>query len=283
MSLARTLVATPSRRAYEAYLHATASARALPAFLIIGEAKCGTTSLYDDIVRHPDVLPAYKKEIHFFDFRFGKGLNWYRAHFPYTWRTHQHRGPRRVITGEASPYYLYHPHAPRRIKDALPQAKSIALLRNPVDRAYSHFQHEARKHRERRLFEEALAQEPQRLESERQRMLENEHYYSVDHRRRWYLARGIYVDQLTHWLRYFDRSQLLVIKSEDYFQSPEAVFETVLRFLELPTWKPQSFAKRNTGGYQQKLEPVLRRRLADYYGPHNRRLAEFLGVDFHWR
>ena len=283
MGLARRLVASQIRRVDEACRHATAPFRTLPNFLIIGEAKCGTTSLYDDLVQHPDVISALKKEIHFFDLRYDLGLNWYRAHFPFDWRTQSRsNGSRRVITGEASPYYLYHPHAPGRIKKVLPRVKSIAMLRNPIDRAYSHHQHEFRKHRETRSFEEAVAQEAERLDGERQRMLNDEKYNSVEHRRRSYVARGIYVDGLSSWLSYFDRSQLLVVKSEDYFRTPDVVFANVLRFLELPAWEPTRFAKRNTGRYDP-VDPQLRRQLADYYEPHNRRLAEFLGIGIDWR
>ncbi len=78
-----------------------------------------------------------------------------------------------------------------------------------------------------------------------------------------------------------DRSQLLVVKSEEYFREPGAVLDQVSRFLELPSWAPPTFARRNTGSYAP-IDADVRRSLADYYEPHNRRLREFLNMDLGW-
>src|SRR5947209_2592633 len=109
--------------------------RGMPGFLIIGAQRCGTTSLYDDLVKHPSIATASQKEIHFFDLNFQKGIDWYQAQFPGL-------GQKGFITGEASPYYIFHPLAPKRILAAAPEIKLIVMLRNPVNRAYSHYQHE---------------------------------------------------------------------------------------------------------------------------------------------
>src|SRR5687768_14227353 len=103
----------------------------LPDFLIIGAQKCVTTYLYRTLVEHPLVLPALRKEVHFFDNGYRRGLAWYRGYFPVRAGAD--------ISGEASPYYFFHPHAPRRIKECVPGVKLILLLRHPVMRAYSHF------------------------------------------------------------------------------------------------------------------------------------------------
>src|SRR5579863_6754349 len=121
---------------------ASSRIRLLPDFMIIGTQKGGTTSLYNYLIDHPNISSIFKKEPHFFDFNFYKGVSWYRAHFPsllekyYSERVHGQK----FITGEASPYYLYHPLVPQRIKETMPTAytKFIVLLRNPIDRAYSH-------------------------------------------------------------------------------------------------------------------------------------------------
>src|SRR5438552_2173012 len=97
-----------------------------PQFIIIGAQRCGTTSLYNYLIKHADVMPAATKEIHFFDLNYRKGIDWYYSQFP----DHYHGR----ITGEASPYYLFHPHVAGRIKAALPGVKLIVLLRNPTDR-----------------------------------------------------------------------------------------------------------------------------------------------------
>ncbi len=105
---------------------------ALPDFVIIGAHKGGTTSLYHLLTQHPHVERAPVKELHFFNRpkRFDKGIEWYRQCFPQP----RWKDGRRTITGEATPYYLFHPHAAERMAEAIPQARLIALLRNPVDR-----------------------------------------------------------------------------------------------------------------------------------------------------
>src|SRR5437764_5111475 len=125
------------------YRGITSSLRLLPDFLIIGTQRGGTTSLYHYLKTHPCVQLANTKDTHFFDKKFNKGLSWYRGHFPtrlgkyYTQRVRQQP----FVTGEASPSYLFHPHAPGRVAQLLPSARLIVLLRNPVDRAYSQYFH----------------------------------------------------------------------------------------------------------------------------------------------
>ena len=260
----------------------TATARgtgagALPDFLIIGAQKCGTTFLYHLLCQHPYVEPAADKEVHFFDTNFAKGEQWYRSRFsPPT-----QKDGRKVLTGESSPYYIYHPHAARRAAQVVPRAKLIALLRNPVDRAYSDYHHKAREGRDPLSFEAAIEAEEERLRGEKEKMLADENYHGPNYRKFSYLSRGIYVDQLKEWRRYFNEHQLLVLKSEDFFKNPQAVFERVLEFLELPHWETEVTGERNEGAYEQ-MSPATRQRLEDYFEPHNKRLYEFLGVDFGW-
>ncbi len=94
----------------------TSGLRGLPDYLIIGTQRGGTTSLYNYFIKHPACAAAFQKEIHFFDLHYDKGPSWYRAHFPIAARK-EHPG---WITGEASPYYLAHPHAPRRASQSTP-------------------------------------------------------------------------------------------------------------------------------------------------------------------
>ncbi len=120
------------RKAFRASTH---SLRLMPDFIIIGAMRGGTTSLYSYLTEHPSIGSAYMKEIHFFDVFFNKGLYWYRSQFPSSVQKYyaEHVQKRSFITGEASPYYLFHPHAPKRIAKTLPQVKLIVLLRNPVN------------------------------------------------------------------------------------------------------------------------------------------------------
>jgi hypothetical protein len=254
---------------------------ALPDFVIIGTQKGGTTFLYHFLARHPLVEPAASKELHFFDKNFDLGVEWYRRCFP----APRWEGDRRTITGEATPYYMFHPRAAERIAGVAPRARLIALLRNPVDRAYSHHQQEVRKGGETLSFEEAIEAEKARLRGERGKMLEDEHYASFEHQRLSYLSRGVYIDQLLRWAEFFPREQLLVLKSEDFFESPNETLKLVLDFLDLPDWEPapsELGGRRNTGPYEGRMDPVLRRRLEEYFEPHNQRLYDYLGVDLGW-
>jgi hypothetical protein len=252
---------------------------ALPDFLIIGAQKGGTTFLYNVLRRHSHFKPAVVKEIHFFDTpSFGRGVDWYRTHFP----LQQQRNGQRVITGEASPYYLFYPHAARRVAETIPQAKLIALLRNPVDRAYSDYQHTFRQGNETLGFREALEAEEERLRGEKEKILADESYHSRNYRRYSYLLRGIYVDQLEEWHRYFDPEQLLILKSEDFFAQPSETLDLILDFLGLPEQDFEISGRRNEGGYTEPMESDTRRWLQEYYEPHNQRLYEYLGRDFGW-
>jgi hypothetical protein len=255
----------------------------LPDFLIIGAQKAGTTYLYHLLTRHPFVDPAKQKEVHYFDVHFGKGNDWYRSHFPReTWRE-----DRRILTGEASPYYLYYPHAARRASQVVPHARLIVLLRNPVDRAYSDYQHKFREGREPlRSFQEAIDAEEQRLRGEKEKLLADEDYASPNYRRFSYLSRGVYVDQLKEWRKYFDKDQLLVLKSEDFLERPADTLASVHEFLGLPLWEAGDLLgddpELSHKGSYRELDPAVRERLKSYFEPHNQRLYEFLGVDFGW-
>ena len=272
--------AKKARTARHLWRLATAPVRTLPDFLIIGAQKSGTTFLYQLLVQHPRVKPAFAKEVHYFDLNFGKGDNWYRSYFPL-----QKRNRSTYITGEASPYYLFHPHAPRRASVVVPDAKLVVLLRNPVDRAYSHYQHQVKRvggeARETLPFEEAIEAEEEIVPREVDKMLQDESYVSSGHRTRSYLSRGIYIDQLLLWSSFFRREQMLVLKSEDLFNDTTNALERVLDLLEIPHWAPKTYSIPNKREYAG-VSPLMRQWLDEYYKPHNQRLYEYLGVDLGW-
>ena len=268
------------------YRLSTCHLRVLPDFIIIGAQKCGTTSLYMNLIEHPSIIPAFVKEVHFFNNQrnyFQKGVGWYKAHFPTFLYKYYITNIRRndFLTGEASPFYLFHPHAPRRISELLPGVKLIVILRNPVDRAYSHYHHEVERGCETVSFEDAIRMEDERLRGEFDKMINDEHYTSWTYNHNSYLLRGIYVDQLKRVHTYFNKRQVLVLKSEDFFKDSQVAMEKVLQFLGLPGWQPRDFKKANVGSYQ-KMDPAIRSRLLNYFEPHNHRLYEYLGTNFGW-
>jgi hypothetical protein len=106
-------------------------------------------------------------------------------------------------------------------------------------------------------------------------------YDTMEYRHHSYVARGVYVEQLMRWLELFPREQLLVLKSEEFYQDPAAHFAAVLDFIGLPQWTPAEFENHNRGTYaEKKIRPETLAYLHDYYRPYNQQLGELLGMDF---
>lgn len=253
----------------------TADKRPLPDFLIIGAQKAGTTSLYEYLKAHPALQSNITaKEVHFFDEQYGKGLAWYRSNFP--------KEKKGLLYYEASPYYLFHPLAPQRIAEAIPDVKLIALLRNPVDRAYSSYQHQVRAGRETLSFEEAMEQEPSRLQGEAEKITADPGYTSYNHRKFSYIERGKYIDQIKNWTRHFKKEQLLLLESESFWRDPDSTFREIFDFLGVEQAVIKTAKKHNTGNYKSKMDPDLRKRLSDLYRPYNEELFAYLGKQFDW-
>jgi hypothetical protein len=265
------------RRLRADYRELTGRLRGLPAVLIIGTQKGGTTSLFNYMVQHPNVLHPMSKEIHYFDLNYARGASWYRARFPYSYRLRNG-----ALTLDASPYYLAHPAVPQRAARQLPQAKLIALLRNPVDRAFSHYQHEVRGGRETLSFPEAIEKEAERLAGEEERLRNEPDYYSANHHRYSYMLRGLYVEQLRRWIEWYPRSQLLILQSEWLFRNPAAASRRVYEFLGLSPHRLERYKTFLQGNYERDMPRDLRARLAAYFEPYNRELYHWLGYEYDW-
>jgi lipopolysaccharide transport system ATP-binding protein len=268
---------------------ATRRARILPSFIIIGAQRAGTTSLYDYLSRHPDVAVAvtpgdvwWSKEVHFFDYRFWRGLDWYRSCFPLaSSRSIARRKGRDLVAGEATPTYLLHPAVPERVAATLPDVRLIAILRDPIERAYSHYQLMVRTRREKLSFEDALDAEEGRIAGEVERMLADPRYKSGAFRDHTYITRSLYADQVERWFEHFPREQLLVLGAEEFLTQPAETYERVLSFIGLRPWRPQEFAPRNRATYAP-IDPRTRARLEQRFAEPNARLFELLGREFAW-
>jgi hypothetical protein len=269
------------------------TATANPTFLIAGEMKCGTTAIARYLAAHPDVFVAPRKEVHFFDRRFAKGMDWYLAHF-------LGAGSRSII-GEATAHYFYDPDAPRNISATFPGMKLIVMLRNPVDRAYSQYWHARTRGYERLSFEDALEAEQARLKSSN----------PMDRWRHSYVDRGWYMAHLSRNLEHFDRSAICVVISEDLRARPGQMLKRVFEFLgadpskfNVSDLKPvnefvrfRSPALRRFTDYlpaqlrppvnrlnmsREKYPPMAaatRQRLAELFAAENAKLAAWLGRD----
>jgi hypothetical protein len=272
------------KRASMRWRGATRAGRVLPDFLVLGGQRCGSTSLFAILCDHRQVIAPSHKEVHFFDRNYLRGPEFYRRVFPLALhrRARARRLGRRVVTGEATTYYLFHPAVPARVAQLLPQARLIALLRDPVDRAYSHYQLSVRTGHEPLSFEDALAAEPERLAGEEERLATEAGYRSLAHRYHSYVARGTYVDQLLRWYAHVDRERLLVLRSEDLFERPEAVVAQVTGFLGVEAYRGHLPEPRNRVTYGG-MRPETREWLRERFDEPNRRLVALLGRELGWQ
>ena len=251
-----------------------------PAFLVLGAQKAGTTSLADYLDQHPQLhMSRYMKEINYFSSisekknrdKYGKGMGWYRAF----WDVHLNPFARQ-LNFEATPYYLYQPEAAERIARDLPNAQFIVLMRDPVERAISHY-----------LMNRANGWEDlpmlQAFEREEQRMAEarasgdpfhaNYYYFS-------YQGRGRYAEQLRRWFSLFPRERFLLLRSDHLQAEPQAVLRQVYHFLGVrQNFAAQDLAPRNVNREKAQIDPLARQYLAEVFAPHNQDLATLLGLD----
>lgn len=213
------------------------------------------------------------KEVSYFDRHYGRGVRWYRGHFPLR------PGGRRV--GEASPGYLFHPLAPERVRSTVPDARLIVLLRDPVDRALSHYHHEVALGREPLSFEQALDAEPERTRGEEERTAREPGYFSHAWWDHTYIARGRYAEQLERWLAVFPRDRLLVLASEELAADTGGTYGRVLEFLGVPARGLETYPRVYEQEYAAMAE-ATRARLAREFEEPNRRLYDLLDRDFGW-
>jgi hypothetical protein len=251
--------------------------------VIIGAQRAGTTSLYRYVTGHPRVRPAVTKELRFFDVRFERGSTWYRSNFPLAIGrvVDRRRGRQPFVTGESSPDYLFHPEAPKRMAGLIPHAKLIVLLRNPVDRAWSHYWHQVRLGHEHLTFEEAIAAEDDRLDGEDEPAGREVLAMGYERHHHSYVARGRYADQLGRWMEFFPKDQFLVERSEDLFSDPAGTIGRLFDFLALAPWTPPRFEVFNA--FSDGIMPDgVRSDLIERFRPDNAALEGMLGRRLDW-
>ena len=237
-----------------------------PNFLIIGAEKCGTSSLYQYIIEHPRVLGAIEKEIHFFTYNFDRGLDWYRSHFPPLARNSNY------ITGEASTSYIAcHNNAPQRVFKLCPQVKLLAVIRDPIARAISHYHQLVRLGKEYRSLEEVVQTELEILKNVDDIWSIKQKYWSQAKGILWH---SLYVYFLQQWLNVFPREQLLIIRSEDLFTNTQDTMSQVFNFLELSEFPQKSYNTYNYGGEYDQLQKSLVQQMKNFFEPHNRKLED---------
>jgi len=263
------------------YRRMTAPLRSLPDFLIIGAQKCGTTSLFYYLCQHPQIMQSSTKEVHYFDGgldsnvdTYEKGQYWYRTHFPL--KSELKEG---YITGEASVLYIFHPLAASRIYELVPNVKMIALLRNPTERAISHYFYNKRRQKESLDIMDAFRAEEQRMKS----TWESGDYKNDDFRLSSYKTRGLYQEQLERYLDFFSKEQMLILCSEDFFKEPRNTLTRVCKFLDIETdFTIEDPRAKNVSDNNTELPAEVHEYLDDYYKIPNQALFDQIGRTFKW-
>jgi hypothetical protein len=258
----------------------------LPDALIIGAQRSGTTSLEAALRRHAAIRCArYAKEVHFFDNAWTNGEPWYRRYFVAERVKErfaaEHGYP--LVALEATPYYLFHPDVPRRASMVVPDAKLIAVLRDPVERAFSQYTHERRIGAETApTFEDALALEAERIGDDASRLVSDETFVSQAHQHASYVSRGLYAEQLERWLARYPRSRLLVLTSEHLFRDPRAALARICAFLGVPEDPTLSLPRENVSSDPTTMTEETRERLRGFYAEPNARLGSLFGEELRW-
>jgi hypothetical protein len=260
--------------------------RVLPDFLLVGAAKSGTTTLFHYLTQHPGILPPSVKEVSYFHEpqNFSLGPNWYRAHFPRLMDI-QHKREQlgyRVLTCDATPSMNINSHA-INASALVPDARLIMILRNPVDRTYSHYQHQKHKlPRESLSFWDALQAEAERTADDQQRNIHDPQHVGRLLRRFGYTHKSKYINQIEYWLQYFSREQLKIVSFDALQESPGKLCNELCQHIGLPEFDFDTSRKMNEGGYSKPMDDRSREYLTELFRPFNRRLFDFLGEDWGW-
>jgi hypothetical protein len=245
-------------------------------FLIVGAQKSGTTTLHAYLKEHPEIIMSARKEVHFFNKdeffeTIEPDYSYYHSFFDEELINTQIIGLNKKLLGEATPAYLYCRDAAKRIWQYNPSMKIIIILRNPIDRAFSHWNMEVSRGAESLSFSDALKYEPERCKQ----ALPAQHYvYS-------YLDRGFYSAQIREYWRFFSKQQVLVIKYDELVKAREKVLQEVFGFLGVDQKKAQILSqerkKLNAIAYEEHMSSAQRRDLSLYYKYEIKQLEAMLG------
>lgn len=252
--------------------------REMPSYFIVGTKRGGTTSLSAYLHQHPNVMqPLVEKGCRYFDVNYERGWEWFVQNMPPAKEADRAEAETgiRPLVGESSPYYSFLPEAPQRIADAFPDARLLFIVRDPVFRAWSHFNYETSLGFESLPVHEALDAEADRLASP------DLEARAMAHRHQAYLARGHYAEQIEHMHVSFPEDQLLVVRSESLFEEPDETMAEVHQFLGIPSHDGNYRTVKKANSYDAIPDDV-RERLAGYYREPNARLYDLIGRDLGW-
>jgi len=239
-------------------------------FIVAGAQKSGTTALHYFLNKHPQIALPDRQEMHFFDDEkiFSQSVDYELLH--------RHFRPidRLAITGEVTPSYLYWKPAMERIHQYNPRIKLVILLRNPVDRAFAHWNMQRSKSREPLDFLDALKEEPTRIAQP----------LSIESRRFSYLDRGFYSAQLERVFKFFPRAQVRLVKFEKFRDEKREALDSIFNFLGVKSLRRIRDKDRNVVVYERAMADGEQKYLSKVFAPEIARLERMLGWDLSdWR
>jgi len=255
-----------------------------PDAIICGMQRCGTSSLYQYLIKHPKISGADVKEVSYFNDFYDKGNEWYQDQFVNV----------KNFSIEATPNYVINKNVPSRIFDYNPKIKLIFILRNPIDRAWSHYikSHCGKKskvHKRPLNFETAFFQEVSKIISKKISLSKPGCFF----------GKGIYVEFLKNWFKIFPKEQMLILKFEDLVKSPVAIYKKTLKFLDLKFYDIKEYKQYRGSGDDELvkweiihsriddsfkvMEPTTRKFLLKFYQPFNKELYKLIGRNMRWK
>lgn len=236
-------------------------ARPLPDVVMIGAIRGGSTALYANLLQHPDVKGPFRKELHYLNTRWARGERWYRAQFPMV------IGSRSWQAIEATPAYLAFPDAPARMRETQPDVRLLLTLRDPVDRAVSHWKFRTQRSHETRSLDEVVADEATVTDGDISTQI---------------LTHGHYAAHLERWFEVFDQDRFLIVDAADLFTDPESAMNQVYDWLGVSRRPLPPVSVRNASRTDATPTETAVASLRDHYRPHDERLVTLLGRSFSW-
>jgi hypothetical protein len=255
----------------------TSPLRVTPDFLVIGSKRCGTTSLYEYLGEHPCIKKSSHDHIGFFDDNFHLGINFYKSFFPTIFEKIIFQIKNGMyLNYDVTSTYIHNTTTSKRVFETLPKIKIIAIIRNPIDRAYSEYNVNKEINPKIEPFEIFVEKEIEEIsnkeESENNRFLSNKNKY---------LERGLWFEQLEPWFKLFPKQNILILSTEDFGKDSNHIFNIIFKFLNLKKFLIENPKKLRKANYP-KLDQKTREKLIDFYKSYNLKFYNLVGKDFQW-
>jgi len=256
----------------------TGPLRVLPDFLVIGVKRCGTTSLFHNLPKHPSILNSHHDGIGFFNDNYQLGVNWYRSFFPTIFsknKTIRKYGD--CKTFDVTTRYIEDGTTAKKIKKIIPNAKIIVMLRNPVDRAYSQFNVSVKEKVETRNFHDAISEEIDDLENNNM----NKENFEIAKNEFDYIKKGMYASQLKPWFDTIPKDNIGIFSIEDFKKNSQNTYNMIFKFLGISDFDIKENEIMEKGEYLS-MNDNTRNLLLDFYKIHNEELFKLINKRFEW-